>query len=102
MGGPEPLVFIEPTHRLLHRRCRQPAGDAAAGLGAGDQSGVAEYVEVLHHCRQRDRKGPGELADRQAVFLAKPGEQRPPRWIGERGEGAVERVRLILNHLVKY
>ena len=28
--------------------------------------------------------------------------QRAPRWIGERGKGAVEGGILILNHMVKY
>ena len=33
---------------------------------------------------------------------AQPGDQRPPRRVGERGEGAVERGGRIVNHMVKY
>jgi hypothetical protein len=41
----------------------------AAVLLAGDQPGVAQHVEVLHHRRQLDGKGLGDGADRQALGL---------------------------------
>ena len=63
MGGkpvqarrPEPLVSAEPLHRFLHRPGGKPDGDRAARLGAGDQPGMAQHVQVLHHRRQLDRE----------------------------------------------
>ena len=35
-------------------------------------------------------------------MLAQPRQQRPARRIGQRREGAIQRLCLILNHMVKY
>ena len=90
----------EPVHRLLHWRSLEPAGHVAARLRAGDQAGIAQNVEVLHDRRQRHREGPRQLADGEAVLGVEAGEQRPPRGIGEGGEGAIERGNLTVNHIV--
>jgi hypothetical protein len=87
---PETLVAVEPFHGVLHRPRRKLARDDAAGLFAGDQPRVGEHVEVFHHCRQRHRKRPRQFADGNAVALRETGEQRAPRRIGKRVEGAVE------------
>jgi hypothetical protein len=87
-------------HRFLHRPGGELAGDGAADLCSGDQSGIREHVEMLHDRRQRHRERPGELAHRQAVLVVQPRDQRPPRRVGERREGAVEGL-LMLNHRVK-
>ncbi len=57
---------------------------------------------MLHDRRKRERKRLRKLADRNAIALAELREQGAPRGIGQRGEGAVERGVLILNHVVKY
>jgi hypothetical protein len=56
---------------------------------------------MLHDGGKRDREGPGELADREILLFAEPGEKRPPCRIGERGKGAVEARVMMLNHIVK-
>jgi hypothetical protein len=99
--GPEALVPVEPAPRLLHRFRPQPARDDAAGLAARDQPGIGQDVEVLHDRRQRHRERPRKLADRHAAFLSQAGKQRPPRRVGERGEGTIERIGTKVNHLVK-
>jgi hypothetical protein len=98
--GPEALVAIEPVHRLLHRIGGQPARDDAAGLGARDQAGIRQHVEMLHDRGQRHRKWLRQIADRDAVSPAKSRQQRPPRRVRERGKGTVEGLIVILNHMV--
>ena len=83
MLRPVALVVGEPVHRLLHRLRLQLAGDGAAGLGAHDQPGVGEHVQVLHDGWERDREGPRELADGDGFLRVETGEQRPPRRVGE-------------------
>ena len=100
--GPEPLVAVEPFVGFVHRLCAQPAGNRAAAFAAGDQPGVRQYVEMLHHSRQRYRKRLSQRANRKAIGLAQPGDHGAPRGVGERSEGAVERGASIVNHLVKY
>ena len=55
---------------------------------------------MLHDGRQRDREGPRQLADRDAFLRVETGQERPPRRVGEGGEGAVEEGALIVNHKV--
>jgi hypothetical protein len=97
---PEALVAIEPVHRLLHRRRGEPARHHAAGFFARDQACVRQHVEMLHDGRQRHRKWLRQFADRDAGLLPKPGQQRPPRRVRERGKGAVQHLLAILNHTV--
>jgi hypothetical protein len=97
---PEALVAIEPVHRLLHRVSSQAACHDATGFRACDQARIRQHVEMFHDRRQRHRKWLLEFAHRNAVPLAKPSQQRPPRRICERGKGAVEGSIAILNHMV--
>jgi len=98
--GPETLVAVEPIHRLLHRSGGQAARHGAAGLGARDQAGIRQHVEMLHDSGQRHRKRPCEFADRHVLFVTEPGEERSPGRIGKRRKGAVQRLVSILNHMV--
>jgi len=86
----------------MHGLGAQPAGHGAAALVAGDQAGVRQHFEMLHHRRQRHRERRGQRADRQAIGLAQARQQSAPGRIGQRGEGAVERLYTIVNHVVKY
>ena len=63
--------------------------------------GVRQNVEMLHDRRQRHGEGPGKLAYGNVLALIELREQSAPRRVGKRGEGAVERGLLILNHVVK-
>jgi hypothetical protein len=98
--GPEALVAIEPVHRLLHRPGGQPARHDAAGFRARDQAGIRQHVEMLHDRGQRHRERLRQLAHRNAVLSVKPGQQCASRRVRERGEGTVQEVVSILNHVV--
>ena len=96
------MIAIEPIHGLLHRLGSKPARYRAPSLGAGDETGVRQDVEMLHDGGERDRKRARELAHRDVVALIKLRDQGAAGRVGERGEGAVEGSLLILNHIVKY
>ncbi len=55
---------------------------------------------MLHDRRQRHRERLRQFAHRDAVPAAKPREQRAPRRIRQRGEGAVQDLIVTLNHMV--
>lgn len=57
---------------------------------------------MLHDRRQRDVERRRKFTHRQSGLLREPHHQRPPRRIGQSGESAVERLRIKLNHMVKY
>jgi hypothetical protein len=80
----------------------ETARDNAAGLGPRDEARVRQNVEMLHDRRERHRERPGELAYGNVLVLVELREQSAPRGVGKRGEGAVERGILILNHVVKF
>jgi len=98
--GPKALVAVQPIHRLLHRPGSQSARHDAAGFRARYQAGIRQHVEVLHDRGQRHRERLRQLADRNTVLALKPGQQCAPRRVRERGEGAVQGVIAILNHIV--
>jgi hypothetical protein len=100
--GPESLVTVEPFVGLMHRLGAQPARHRAAVLGADDEPGLGENVEMLHHRRQGHGEGLGKLADGQAIAPAEARQERPPGGVGQRGKSAVEWLGPIVNHLVKY
>ena len=57
---------------------------------------------MLHDGGERHRKRPRQFADRYRVMLAQPRQQGPARRVGQRREGAIQWLWLILNHVVKY
>jgi len=65
----------------------QPAIDRAPGLGALDQVGARQDIEVLDHRRERDRERRRNLRDGQFALARKAIDDGAPRWIGERREG---------------
>src|SRR5262249_10160701 len=90
-----------PVHRLPDRLRPEPYRHGATGLRPGDEAGIAEHVEMLHHRRQLDREGLRQRADGCAVFTFEPGENRPPGRINERGKCPVEPF-AIVHHIGKY
>ncbi len=56
---------------------------------------------MLHDRRQRHRKRPRKLADRQLLLFVQPRQEGPSGRIGERSESAVQSVACILYHVVK-
>jgi len=71
-------------------------------LRAGDQPGVAQHVEVLHHRGEFDRERLGDSADRQAVLLLEARQDRPPGRVHKRCEDTVEISTFIVHHMVNY
>ena len=57
---------------------------------------------MFHYRRQRHAERLRQRADRQSGLLGEPGQQGPPRRVGKRREGAVERRGIKLNHVVNY
>lgn len=102
MLGPEMLVAREPVHRVLHRGGGELAGDGTAGLAARDEPGIRQHVEMFHYRRQRHGKRLGQVADRHAVVFLQARQQSPTGRVGQCGKNPVERLFLILYHIVKY
>jgi len=98
---PELAGVIEPVRRLLHGIRGQGAAHDPARLLAPDEPCVLEDAQVFHEPRQRHGKGAREVSNRAAPG-GKLGHHPPARRVGERGEDRVERLALILNHIVKY
>jgi hypothetical protein len=57
---------------------------------------------MLHDRRQRNRERLRDVTDRHAVLFGQPGEDRPAGRVGQRREGVIQSVVLIVNHVVKY
>jgi hypothetical protein len=73
-----------------------------SGLGALDQAGARQHVEMLHNGRQRDRERPGDVRHGQLVVAREALDDRASRGVCERRERAVELGIAIVNHVVKY
>lgn len=83
---------MEPFEGVAHRLGIEPAGDGASGLLAGDQAGIGQHVEMLHHRRQRHPERRRERAHRQLGLGGEAHHQRAARRIGKRRESAIERI----------
>jgi hypothetical protein len=94
---PEAAVVRDPAGGAGERRAPEPAVVGPAPALAGEQAGALEDAQVLGDRRQRDAErrrelGHGGLARRETR------QHRPPRGIGERAEGRVERARRRAHH----
>jgi hypothetical protein len=94
--------MVEPVHGLLHGAGGQLAGDRAARLPAGYQTGVRQHVEMLHDGGERHGERPGKLTHRNVLARFELRHEGAPRGVGQSGEGVIECVVEILNHRVKY
>jgi di/tripeptidase len=82
----------KPVHGLLHGPRTELTRDGAAGLGAGNQAGIREHIEVLHDRREGHREWLGQLANRHRLAFAQAHQDRAPCRVGQGAEGAVERL----------
>jgi len=55
----------------------------AAHFARGDQSGLLQHAQVLHHPEPRHRQLRLQLFERAAVALKEEVKQSPTAWIGE-------------------
>src|SRR6185437_6653823 len=99
--APEESMALEPIHRDLHRPGLHLHPDRAADLGAPDETGGGQDVEVLEHRRQGHRKGLGEIADRESRRLLQPRQDATARRIAERRENAIQTFVARSYHQVK-
>jgi len=74
----------------------------APGLGALDQAGSRQHVEMLDHRRQRHVEASGDLHHRQLAVVGEPVEDCAPRRVSQGGKGAIELGLAKVNHMVKY
>src|SRR3954453_22721231 len=86
---PEAAVALDPIGGVLERLGLEVGGAELRGLTSRDQPGTLQHLEVLRHRLDADRKGLSEFAD-GGVALGEPLQDRPPRRVGESGEGAIE------------
>ncbi len=100
-GGPESGVLLEPAHRVPQRTGRQRHAMHPAFDGAGQQSRVFEHADVLRDRGQRDLERLGQLRHRRGP-ARQPRQDRAPRRVRERAEDRIQRVRVMLNHVVNY
>jgi hypothetical protein len=87
---PEPTVVLHVIRGAVQRCRRQGAPSHASVATHHREPRVLEDPEVLRRRRERHREGACQLADRR-VPARELRQHRPPRRIGERVEGAVER-----------
>jgi hypothetical protein len=88
----------EPALRFPQRRGVEPARYRAAAFAPFDQAGNFQHIEMLEHRRQRHREGRGQRGDGKFRRFTETGQHGAPGRIGQGGEDAIERVRLIVNH----
>ena len=74
----------------------------APGLGALNQAGPRQHVEMLDHRRQRHIEPSGDLRDRQLAVVGEPVEDGAPRGVSQRAKGAIEPDIAKVNHMVIY
>jgi len=74
----------------------------APGLGALDQAGSRQHVQMLDHGRQRHLETAGDLRHRQIIILCEPVEDRASRRVSQRSKRAIEFNVAKVNHVVKY
>jgi len=94
--NPEGALALEPVVELHEGLGVEVAAADAADLALAEQAGVFEDAEVLADGRHGHAlgKGFGELADGEAVVLAKAVDDGASGGVGEGGEGEVEAVGL--------
>ncbi len=71
-------------------------------LGARDEPGVAQHVEMLHDGGQLERQWACDFRDGQARLPLEAGEDGPPRGVHQRGKRTIELTDRRLHHVVNY
>jgi hypothetical protein len=98
---PELPVFLNPLRCVFHRLGDQPAAVHASVFPPLDQPGTLKDSQVFRHGRERHFVRRGKIAD-GCFALREPSQDVAAGGIGKRGKRAIERLRLIVNHMVKY
>jgi hypothetical protein len=93
---PEAAVPGQPVGGLAERVALQPRRAQLRRAAARDEAGALQDLQVLGDRLQGDREGLGQLVDRR-LALGEALQDRPPRGVGESGEGGAE---LVYRHVV--
>src|SRR5580698_2702782 len=88
---PDPRVAGQPGGHLAQRPGLQAAEPGGRPPGPRDQAGVLKHLQVLGDRRLGHAEGRGELGNGRLAF-GQPGQDRPPRRVGERPEYQAELV----------
>jgi hypothetical protein len=96
---PELAVLLDPFLRVAHRRGHERRAARPAVAAHASESGPLEHADVLGHRGQRHVESAGQIRN-ASLAQGKAREDLPPRRIGERGKGGVERG--MVNHVVNH
>src|SRR5262245_37201619 len=97
---PELAVALEPRRLFLQPVRAELARPHAADLLRGDQPGLLQHADVLHHAREGHVELRGEVRYRR-VGTPELLQDAAPGGVRERRERGIEAGLRILNHLVK-
>ena len=99
--GPELPIAIDPVGGVAER-FRDKAQTVFAALPAAlQQAGLLQDADVLRDGGQRHGERGGDRRDRR-VSIRDPGEDGPPRGVGQGEKHSIQRLGVMLNHLVEY
>src|SRR5215831_2564213 len=98
---PELAIPLEPGRLFLQSARAELAGSHAPDLLRGDQLGLLQDADVLHHAREGHVELLGEVRDR-GVGTSELLQDAASGGIRERGERGIEAGSRILNHTVQY
>ena len=99
---PEAAIAGDPGLGLAHRAGDEPAAAHAAVATAHHEARTLEHAQVLGYGGEGHPERLGQPTDGGLPGQGEVGEQGSPRGVGESGEGRVERVPFMLNHMVNY
>jgi hypothetical protein len=97
---PEALIARQPFDGARHGFSSQAAIDRAPALGALNQVGARQDVEMFDDGGERNGKGCRNFGDSKLVGVGQPVDDGASRRVGERAEGKAEGFAVIVNHMV--
>src|SRR5579862_3198655 len=97
----ELAVSLQPCRLFLQPARAEPAGPHAPDLLRGDEPHLFQDADMLLHAREGHVEFLGKLRDRR-VRTPELLQDAAPCGVRERGEGGIEAVLAIMNHLVQY
>jgi hypothetical protein len=98
---PELPVFLNPLRRVFHRPGDQSAAMHPSIFPPLNELRALEHAQVFRYGRQRHFVRRGKIADGR-FSLREPRQDAAACGVGKRGKRAIERRRLIVNHMVYY
>jgi hypothetical protein len=91
VAGPDLTITLKPRRAFGERFALDPARASLPITPARNQASAREHLQVLRYRRLAHRNWLRQLGHRR-ITRGDPGEDRPARWIRERGEGGIELI----------